>query len=110
MSTAQLSVLSEPLPSVPPVVDVVVPVYNEGATLEDSIQRLHLYLATRFPITWRITIAENGSTDGTWAVARRLSQTLGGLDAIHLEPKGRGLALRAAWSVSTSPVVAYMDA
>src|SRR6185369_1398402 len=30
--------------------------------------------------------------------------------AIHLEQKGRGRALKAAWSASESPVVAYMDA
>jgi glycosyltransferase involved in cell wall biosynthesis len=110
MSTAHLSVLPEPLPSVPPVVDVVVPVYNEAATLEDSIQRLHRYLSTRFPMSSGITIAENGSTDGTWTIARRLSRTIDAVEAIHLEAKGRGLALRAAWSASASPVVAYMDA
>jgi glycosyltransferase involved in cell wall biosynthesis len=110
MSTAHLSVLPEPLPSVPPAVDVVVPVYNEAATLEDSIRRLHGYLSSRFPMTWGITIAENGSTDGTWTVARRLSRTVDAVDAIHVESKGRGRALRAAWSASPSPVVAYMDA
>jgi glycosyltransferase involved in cell wall biosynthesis len=110
MSIARLSVLPEPLPSVPPVVDVVVPVYNEAATLEDSIQRLHSYLSTRFPMSWGITIAENGSTDETWTVARRLSRTLDAVEAMHLDTKGRGCALRAAWSASASPVLAYMDA
>jgi glycosyltransferase involved in cell wall biosynthesis len=110
MSTAQLSVVAEPLPSVSPVVDIVVPVYNEAAALEGSIHRLHQYLTKRFPMSWAITIAENGSTDDTWAIARQLSDTIDGVDAIHLDPKGRGLALRTAWSASTSPVVAYMDA
>ncbi len=110
MSIAQLAVLPEPLPAVPPVVDIVVPVYNEAAALEQSIDRLHRYLASRFPMSWAITIAENGSTDETWTIARRLSHTLDRVEALHLETKGRGLALRAAWSASTSSVVAYMDA
>src|SRR5262245_24113931 len=110
MSTAPLSVLAEPLPSVPPVVDIVVPVYNEAGALEDSIHRLHRYLTMRFPMSWTITIAENGSTDDTWTIARRLSHTLEGVETIHLEARGRGLALRTAWSASTGAVVAYMDA
>jgi glycosyltransferase involved in cell wall biosynthesis len=110
MSTAQLAVLAEPLPSVPPVVDIVVPVYNEARALEGSMYRLHRYLTTRFPVSWAITIAENGSTDDTAAIAYRLGESLAGVDAIHLDVKGRGLALRTAWSASASPVVAYMDA
>ena len=31
------------------------------------------------------------------------------MQAVHLDQKGRGRALRAAWSASPAPVVAYMD-
>jgi putative flippase GtrA len=91
------------------VVDVVIPVYNEQAVLPASIGRLHEYLAARFPFTWRITIADNASTDATWAVACQLAQDLPGVRALHLDAKGRGRALRAAWSSSDAAVVAYMD-
>jgi glycosyltransferase involved in cell wall biosynthesis len=97
----------------PPVraatVDIVVPVFNEARVLEASIRRLHAYLSDRFPLSWAITIADNASTDATWLVARRLASQLGGVRAIHLDEKGRGRALRAAWLRSDSPVVAYMD-
>ncbi len=39
----------------------------------------------------------------------RSRRELDGVDARHLDQKGRGRALRAAWSASTSRVVAYMD-
>jgi glycosyltransferase involved in cell wall biosynthesis len=87
-------------------VEIVVPVYNEAAGLEPSIRRLHAYLNERFPLTWLVTIVDNASTDGTWAIARRLAAELDGVQARHLDRKGRGRALRAAWSVSTASVVA----
>jgi hypothetical protein len=93
----------------PPTVDIVVPVYNESAGLEASIERLHMYLTAQFPFSWRVTIADNASTDGTWAIARELADRLPGVAALHLDEKGRGRALRAAWSRSDARVVAYMD-
>jgi putative flippase GtrA len=90
-------------------VDIVIPVYNEEAGLEESIRRLHRYLTQQFPLSWTITIADNASTDRTWRIACRLSLLFEGVRAAHLDAKGRGRALRAVWSRSESPVVAYMD-
>src|SRR4051794_21352818 len=53
----------------PITVDVVIPVFSEQSALPDSIARLHSYLVERMPFTWRVTIADNASTDGTWAMA-----------------------------------------
>jgi glycosyltransferase involved in cell wall biosynthesis len=90
-------------------VEIVIPVFNERRVLEGSVRRLHGFLRTRFPFTWRIVIADNASTDGTLTVARRLSYELPGVEAIHLPAKGRGRALRSAWLASDARVVAYMD-
>jgi putative flippase GtrA len=56
-----------------------------------------------------ITIADNASTDHTWGIACRLAGQLEGVRAVRLDRKGRGRALRAAWSASSAAVVAYMD-
>ncbi|HXY94905.1 MAG TPA: glycosyltransferase, partial [Acidimicrobiia bacterium] len=93
----------------PPVLDIVVPVHNEERVLEQSITRLHAYLADGFPFTWRITIVDNASTDGTWLCAARLARDLADVGAEHLDRKGRGLALRTAWAASDAAVVAYTD-
>ena len=90
-------------------VEIVVPVYNEEAGLEDSVRRLHAYLTDRFPLRWVITVADNASRDRTWGVACRLANELEGVQAVHLDEKGRGRALRAAWTASSARVVAYMD-
>ena len=90
-------------------VEIVVPVHDEEGDLAPSVRRLHAYLDERFPLSWTITVADNASTDRTWDIARRLADELPGVHALHLDRKGRGRALRAAWSASRSPVVAYMD-
>jgi glycosyltransferase involved in cell wall biosynthesis len=95
--------------TVAPVVDIVVPVYNEVHVLAQSVERLHRYLTNQFPFSWRITIADNASTDGTWFEALRLARDLSHVRAIHLDIKGRGHALRTAWRSSDAVVVAYMD-
>ncbi|MBI2704262.1 MAG: GtrA family protein [Actinobacteria bacterium] len=90
-------------------VEVVIPVYNEEAGLDASIRRLHDFLRDRFPLVWLITIVDNASTDRTWGIACRLANELDGVQAMRLDHKGRGRALRAAWTASEAPVVAYMD-
>ena len=90
-------------------VEVVVPVHNEAAGLEASITTLRRYLDESFPFRTLVTIADNGSTDGTALVAQRLASTLDGVAALMLTRKGRGYALRTAWSASQADVVAYMD-
>jgi putative flippase GtrA len=91
------------------VLDIVIPVFDEERDLPSSIRRLHHFLATEVPYPARITVADNASTDGTLAVARRLARELPDVDVIHLDAKGRGGALREAWMSSTADVVAYMD-
>jgi putative flippase GtrA len=90
-------------------VEIVVPVYNEEAVLEASIGRLHDYLSARFPFAWMVTIVDNASRDRTWGVACRLANELDRVQAVHLDEKGRGRALRASWLASEAAVVAYMD-
>jgi putative flippase GtrA len=91
------------------VLDLVVPVYNEEVALAGSVRRLHSYLAESFPYRTRITIADNASTDGTLAIAHDLAEELGDVEVLHVEQKGRGRALRAAWTCSAAPVLAYLD-
>ncbi|MGC5039995.1 MULTISPECIES: glycosyltransferase [unclassified Streptomyces] len=125
MSTVRRSPLTDrPTPSAPaalprraplaahhpdPVLDVVVPVYNEEDDLEPCVRRLHAHLAETFPYTFRITVADNASTDRTPQIAARLAAELPGTRWLRLAEKGRGRALHAAWSRSRAPVLAYLD-
>lgn len=92
-----------------PVLDIVIPVYNEEKDLKPCVRRLHDHLARTFPYPFRITIADNASTDRTPEVAAQLAAASEEVRYTRLEQKGRGRALRAVWSASDAPVLAYMD-
>jgi glycosyltransferase involved in cell wall biosynthesis len=90
-------------------VEVVVPVYNEQEALPKSIPALCAYLEAYFPYRWSVVIADNASTDATLAVAEGLAFADPRVSVLHLEEKGRGRALKAAWLASKAAIVAYMD-
>lgn len=92
-----------------PVLDVVVPVYNEQAALAESIHRLHRYLQEAVPFPARITIADNASVDDTSRIAAELAAELSDVRVVRLEQKGRGRALHQVWSQSDAAVLVYMD-
>ncbi|HEX2903426.1 MAG TPA: glycosyltransferase [Jatrophihabitans sp.] len=89
--------------------DVTVPVYNEEKDLASCVHRLHAHLARNFPYRFSITIADNASTDGTPLVAARLTHELDQVRYLRLPEKGRGRALRVAWTAAEADVVAYLD-
>ncbi|MGB8201396.1 MAG: dolichyl-phosphate beta-glucosyltransferase, partial [Pseudonocardiaceae bacterium] len=90
-------------------VDVVVPVYNEERALPGCLEVLRSYLDDQFPFEWTITVVDNASTDGVLRVAKELAECDDRVRVLHLDRKGRGLALRTAWEYSDADVVVYMD-
>ena len=70
---------------------------------------LREHLERDFPFAWSITVVDNASTDGTLRVAGELAADLPNVRVLHLDRKGRGLALRTAWGYSDADVVVYMD-
>lgn len=93
----------------PPDVEIVIPVYNEQHSLQRCVRTLHEHLTGELEHSFRVTIADNASTDATLAVARELAGELPGVEVLHVRRKGRGRALRAAWGRSDARVLAYMD-
>ena len=91
------------------VLDVVVPVHNEQHTVAACVRRLHQHLVATFPYPFRITVADNASTDATAQVATDLAGELAGVTVVRVAQKGRGRALKEVWLASDAPVLAYMD-
>ena len=91
------------------VVELVIPVLNEEEQLEPSIRRLLAAPIDGWPTGIRIVIADNGSTDRTPDIARRLAHEFSQVCHLRLEERGRGRALKMAWSESDADILAYMD-
>lgn len=91
-------------------VEIVIPIYNEEVELSDSIMKLHSHLKQYLrDFNWHITIADNASTDMSLTIARKLSKKLSSVGYLHLSQKGRGRAVKKAWSQSKAQVLVYMD-
>ena len=90
-------------------VEIAIPVHDEEATLRANVEALLAYLRGEFPFRFGVVVVDNASVDGTPVVAAELAAEFPEVRALRLERKGRGLALRRAWSASGADVVAYMD-
>jgi len=90
-------------------IDIVLPVLNEAHVLERSVTKLYRCLASNLPYKWSIVIADNGSTDDTAAIARRLAERHPEIRLLQLPEKGRGRALKQAWMSSKADILSYMD-
>jgi glycosyltransferase involved in cell wall biosynthesis len=91
------------------VVDIALPVLNEERSLENSVRTLQGTLRSECGYDWYLTIVDNGSTDESWAIARHIVRTYPNTRALRLDRRGRGGALKAAWTSSTADIMAYMD-
>ena len=90
-------------------ISVTLPVLNEEARLARSLPRLHGFLSDERRFSFEIVIANNGSTDGTQAIAEGLSRQYRNVRALQIPQKGRGGAVKAAWLESEAEVLTYMD-
>ncbi|MEV4167037.1 glycosyltransferase [Nonomuraea dietziae] len=90
-------------------VDIIIPVLNEERALPGCVETVHRFLMESFPLPWRITVVDNGSTDRTWELATDLSRRLDGVAVMRLDQRGKGAAVKAGWTASGADVVAFMD-
>ena len=90
--------------------EVVIPVLNEESDLAPNTLKLYKFLASELSnYNWRILIADNGSTDTTPEIAKRLSDKHKRIAHMRIEERGRGRAVSTAWLNSDAHILAYMD-
>ena len=90
-----------------PLISIIVPVYNEAATVTAVIDRL---LTISLPADREIIVVNDGSTDGTRGALQPLEGTPR-LRIVHVERnRGKGHAIRLGIASATGDVVAIQDA
>lgn len=89
-------------------VDVIIPVYNEEQFLKQAVEKLSKFLSMQ-DFEWRIVIVSNGSIDRTKEVGENLARTHPRIRFFHILKRGRGWALRKAFSESRALVCVYTD-
>lgn len=93
------------------MIEITIPVLNEATSLRANVAHLRSYLdrelADLAPIG--IVVADNGSTDRTFEIAKELSSTLSHVRVLSVGERGVGRALKASWGSSAADVVGYMD-
>ena len=86
-------------------VSVVMPVYNERATIEEIVQRV---LAQDID---ELIIVDDASTDGTGGIVRRLADSDTRITAVfHSENTGKGGAVKTGLLRATGDIVIIQDA
>jgi dolichol-phosphate mannosyltransferase len=91
--------------ALPPLLSVLVPVYNERATLEALLERV---LAV--PVDKEVVVVDDGSRDGTRELLESLALRLPIRALYHPHNRGKGAAIRTALAESTGDIVIIQDA
>jgi len=90
-----------------PKISIILPTYNEGNVIEDSIKSL---LDAEYPNDREIIVANDGSTDNTRAVVENLMKKFTEIKLLNLQHGGKSNALNTAIKSSLYDILVILDA
>jgi glycosyltransferase involved in cell wall biosynthesis len=91
---------------VPHTLSVLVPIYNERATIERLLTQV---VSVNTGLTLEVLACDDGSTDGTREILSKL--TLPGLKVIFMDDNvGRGGVIKHLWTLATGDIYVHQDA
>jgi glycosyltransferase involved in cell wall biosynthesis len=76
-----------------PFLSIIIPAYNEAERLPPTLQKINAFLSQQdYPA--EVLVVENGSSDGTLAVAKAFKDDMPNLRVFTESQRGKGLAVR----------------
>jgi hypothetical protein len=91
-------------------VSISIPAYNEAERIEKCVLRVRRFME-KTGKDYEIIIADDGSTDGTDEIARRLGKKFRKIKNLHSAKRlGKGGALKKAFGYSKGDIFIFMDA
>ncbi len=90
-------------------IKIVLPVYNEEKELKENVLKLRNFLVGLPQFEFEIQIVDNASTDQTEEIGRGLAGQYPEVSFLRIEEKGRGRAVKKAWSEANADAFVYMD-
>lgn len=100
-------------------VSILIPVYNEQATLREILHRVRtvdltfdkpLYTPIASPIEKEIVVVDDGSTDGSQAILREEEAKGDLVVRLHAHNQGKGTAVRTAIAAASGDILLIQDA
>jgi glycosyltransferase involved in cell wall biosynthesis len=89
-----------------PCLAVVIPVFNEAATITEVIKAV-----ASQPLVKEVIIVDDASRDGTWEVLQKVAKTTPVARLFqHTVNQGKGAALRTGFAQVTAPLAIVQDA
>lgn len=76
-----------------PFLSIIIPAYNEADRLPETLKKIRDFLDEQ-AFDSEVLIIENGSTDQTFHISQQFMDSDRRFCAVHLEEKGKGLAVR----------------
>ena len=82
--------------------------YNEEKFLENCVEKV-IQAVTPLDLKYEIVIVENGSTDNTFHIAKKLSNKFPFIVAVHLDIASGTNAFKKGYSIARGNIVANLD-
>ena len=93
-----------------PLLTVVIPTYNEAHRVQQTLERVTAYLATR-AYRWELLIADDGSTDHTVFIAHAVAEQWPQMRILTAERnRGKGAAIRRGMLAARGVYTLFSDA